>query len=67
MNIDGITGCTANVGDIETMSRQAIDLLSDDDKLNRFKEQAFKQANRFDIQNIVPQYEELYSRFCEMN
>ena len=67
VNIEGITGFMANVGDIETMSRQAIDLLKDDEKLNRFKEQAFEQASRFDIHNIVPQYEKLYSRFCQMN
>lgn len=66
VNIDGVTGFTAHVGDIETMSRQAIDLLLNEEMLAQFKEQAFAQASRFDIQNIVPQYEELYSRFCEM-
>ncbi len=67
VNIEGVTGFTANVGDIETMSRQAIDLLKDEEKLNLFKQQAFDQASRFDIHNIVPQYEQLYSRFCKMN
>ena len=67
VNIDGVTGFMANVGDIESMSRHAIDLLKDEEKLNRFKDQAFEQASRFDIHNIVPQYEKLYSRFCEMN
>ncbi len=67
VNINGITGFTAKTGDIETMSRCAIELLLDEEKLNLFKQQAYEQAARFDIHNIVPQYEKLYSRFCEMN
>lgn len=67
VNINGVTGFLARVGDIETMSRCAIELLQDEEKLNLFKQQAYEQASRFDIHNIVPQYEKLYSRFCEMN
>jgi L-malate glycosyltransferase len=44
----------------------AIELLSDDEKHAKFKEQAFAQANKFDIHNIIPIYESLYSRFCTM-
>ena len=65
VNINGITGFTAKTGDVEMMSKCAIDLLQDDEKLNTFKQQAFDQAKRFDISNIIPQYEKLYSRFCE--
>ena len=67
VNINGVTGFTAKVGDIATMSQCAIDLLKDEEKLNLFKQQAYDQASRFDIHNIVPQYEKLYSRFCEMD
>ncbi len=66
VNIDGVTGYMAKVGDIATMSRCAIELLQDEEKLTLFKQQAYDQASRFDIHNIVPQYEKLYSRFCEM-
>ena len=65
VNINGITGFTAKTGDVATMSACAIELLKDDEKLNLFKQQAFDQAKRFDISNIVPQYEKLYNRFCE--
>ena len=67
VNIDGVTGFMAKTGDIETMSRCAVDLLLDEEKLKFFKQQAFDQASRFDIHNIVPQYEKLYSRFCRMD
>jgi N-acetyl-alpha-D-glucosaminyl L-malate synthase BshA len=65
INVDGETGYLAKVGDIETMSRHAISLLSDENKLQRFKSTAAAHALRFDIENIVPQYELLYNRFCE--
>ena len=65
VNINGITGFTAKTGDVAAMSACAIELLKDDEKLNLFKQQAFDQAKRFDISNIVPQYEKLYNRFCE--
>lgn len=66
VNIDGLTGFLANVGDTDTMSKRAIELLSNDELLQTFKQQAYDQACKFDIHNIVPQYEDLYSRFCTM-
>lgn len=65
--LDGITGFTANVGDIETMSKYAIRLLSDDELLTRMKDNAYNQALAHDISKIVPVYEKLYSRFCRMD
>ena len=66
ININGETGFTAAVGDVEAMSNDAIKLLSDDVLLQRFKKNAKAQAMKFDLHNIVPQYEKLYSRFCRM-
>lgn len=63
INIDGKTGFLGNVGDIKTMSEQAIKLLSDEKTLKVFKANALAQARNFDIQNIVPKYEALYNRF----
>ena len=59
-----ITGFMANVGDVETMSNYAIEILQDNQKLQAMKEAAFVHANKFDITNIIPIYETLYSRFC---
>jgi N-acetyl-alpha-D-glucosaminyl L-malate synthase BshA len=66
INIDRETGFTANVGDVATMTESAIELLSNEELLSRMKDCAHKQAQRFDIHNIVPKYEKLYSKFCNM-
>ena len=66
INIPGETGFLAEVGDTEAMSNYAIQLLSNPDYLASMKEKAFQQACTFDISNIIPQYEKLYSRFCRM-
>lgn len=63
INVHGKTGFLANLGDIDAMSKYAIDLLTDEKKLSAFKENAAAHAQLFDIQNIVPKYEELYNRF----
>lgn len=63
INIDGKTGYLGNVGDIETMSKRAIELLSDENKLQQFKAAAAAHARQYDIENIVPRYEALYNRF----
>lgn len=63
INVHGKTGYLSNVGDIESMSNYAIELLSDNKKLAEFKANASAHANTFDIQNIVPRYEELYDAF----
>jgi glycosyltransferase involved in cell wall biosynthesis len=66
INIHGETGFLTDVGDVNAMSEHAIKLLMDDTELANMKERAYKQACVFDIQNIIPQYEELYSKFCRM-
>lgn len=62
VNINGETGFLCEVGDVQTMAQKGIEILSDENKLNQFKKKAFEQANRFDIQKILPLYEELYQR-----
>ena len=66
ININGETGYSANVGDVAAMSNYAIKLLSDEELFLKLKEGAYKQALRHDITNIVPKYEKLYSRFCNI-
>ncbi|BAV10284.1 N-acetyl-alpha-D-glucosaminyl L-malate synthase BshA [Filimonas lacunae] len=66
VNIEGVTGYLTKVGDVAAMSEKVVELLTNEDKLNIFKEQAYEQACRFDIHNIIPKYEKLYSRFCRM-
>ncbi|NDA62692.1 MAG: N-acetyl-alpha-D-glucosaminyl L-malate synthase BshA [Chitinophagia bacterium] len=67
INISGETGYMANVGDVDTMSKYAIELLSSSEQLAAMKEKAYNHACKFDISKIIPQYENLYSRFCRMD
>jgi len=63
INIPGETGFLADIGDVETMSRQAISILQDDSSLKEFKKRSAAHAKKYDIHNIVPLYEKLYERF----
>jgi L-malate glycosyltransferase len=63
INIPGVTGYMADVGDVATMSKKALEILRDDTTLKQFKERAALHAKTFDIHNIVPIYEKLYQRF----
>ncbi len=60
--INGNCGYMSNVGDVEDMSRNAIKILKDKELHAQFKANALAQALKFDIENIVPQYEALYKR-----
>jgi L-malate glycosyltransferase len=68
VNIDGKTGYLSDVGDVNKMANDTIDLLKDADKLNQFKNNALAHAKTFDLPNILPQYEQIYQELsCEMN
>ncbi len=68
VNIDGKTGYLSDVGDVNKMANDTIDLLKDVDKLNQFKNNALAHAKTFDLPNILPQYEQVYQELsCEMN
>ena len=57
VNIHNLTGYIANVGDINHMSKKAIDLFSDDKLLLRFKQNAFLHSKKYDLPKILPLYE----------
>jgi len=60
VNKEGVSGFLSDVGDIESMSKNAIQILKDDKVLAMFKEQSREEAKRFDIHAIVPHYESIY-------
>ncbi|MBC9795521.1 N-acetyl-alpha-D-glucosaminyl L-malate synthase BshA [Sinomicrobium weinanense] len=62
VNKQGITGFLSKVGDVEEMSRNALKLLSDEKMLKQFKQNAREEAEKFDIEKIVPLYEEIYQK-----
>ncbi|WP_339834369.1 N-acetyl-alpha-D-glucosaminyl L-malate synthase BshA [uncultured Flavobacterium sp.] len=65
VNIEGYSGYLSDVGDIEAMSKNAVSILKDDNKLKIFKKNAKEVASRFDILNIVPMYEKVYKEAIE--
>jgi len=65
INIHGQTGFLTDVGDVEAMASFSLELLSDDEKLEHFKENALAQAQKFHINNIIPAYEALYESVLE--
>jgi len=60
VNINGVSGYMSNVGDIDDMVKNSLEILSDDETNNKFKENARKQAEIYDIHKIVPFYENIY-------
>ena len=65
VNIEGVTGYMADIGDVAAMSKKALDILNDDATLEAFKQRAFEHAQQFNIDAIIPQYESIYRRFCK--
>jgi N-acetyl-alpha-D-glucosaminyl L-malate synthase BshA len=62
----GKTGYLADVGDVETMARYAIELLRDEKRLHEMGKQARAAAKeRFCSTRIVKQYEDFYRRVLE--
>ncbi len=60
VNKDGFSGYMSNVGDVEDMAKNAMRILKDDATLKQFKENAYEQAKKFNIDRILPMYERLY-------
>lgn len=60
VNMHGFSGFMSNVGDVDDMAKNAIAILKDDETLKRFKRNAYEQAKKFNIDQILPMYEKLY-------
>lgn len=60
VNIEGKTGFLRPVGDIDSMTSAALTILKDETSLNQFKKNALEHAKTFDLDTIVPLYEDLY-------
>ncbi|MGB2364027.1 MAG: N-acetyl-alpha-D-glucosaminyl L-malate synthase BshA [Flavobacteriales bacterium] len=60
VNKDGVTGFLNEVGDIEGMITSVLTILKDKDTLARFKTNALEHSRNFELNKIVPVYENLY-------
>lgn len=65
VNTNGFSGYLSDIGNVEEMTKNALSLLNSPEKLKQFKQQAKQQALIFDIEKIVPMYENLYKRVVE--
>jgi len=65
VNIDGQTGFLSNIGDVEHMAANALSILQSPDTLQKFRKAALAQAEKFDIQHILPKYERYYEHILE--
>ncbi|HVO82301.1 MAG TPA: N-acetyl-alpha-D-glucosaminyl L-malate synthase BshA [Terriglobales bacterium] len=62
----GVSGYLADVGDVDTMARHAIELLSDQAALQKMAKASRGVAqSRFCASKIIPQYEDFYRRVLE--
>lgn len=60
--VDGENGYLSDVGDVESMSIHARMILANDQILAGFSSRARKHAAQFDINSILPEYEDLYRK-----
>ena len=60
LNIHGITGFLSKVGDIADMSKNAVYILENEERHLQFRQNALKQARKFDLNQVVKLYEEYY-------
>ncbi|MEM8892061.1 MAG: N-acetyl-alpha-D-glucosaminyl L-malate synthase BshA, partial [Bacteroidota bacterium] len=58
--VDGKTGFTSPIGNVEKMAADAISLLKDEAKWKEFSQAAKNHAHNFTIEKIVPHYERYY-------
>jgi N-acetyl-alpha-D-glucosaminyl L-malate synthase BshA len=64
----GVTGFLADVGDVETMARYAVELLGDEASLRAMGKRARDGARaRFCTSKIIPLYEDFYRRVLEQS
>jgi N-acetyl-alpha-D-glucosaminyl L-malate synthase BshA len=62
----GVSGFLADVGDVETMARYAIDLLSDESALRAMGKRSRAAAQeKFCASKIIPLYEDFYQKVLE--
>ena len=66
LNLQGVTGFVSEVGDVKDMVKNALYILKDEN-LPRFKENALKRAKEFDIEQILPLYENFYRKILDQS
>ena len=66
INLEGFSGYLSAVGNVTEMASNALQILQDPIRLQEFKANALKTAEKFDIQHILPLYEAVYQRAIDL-
>jgi N-acetyl-alpha-D-glucosaminyl L-malate synthase BshA len=66
VNLEGYSGYLSAVGNVTEMASNALQILQDPIRLQEFKANALKTAEKFDIQHILPLYEAVYQRAIDL-
>jgi N-acetyl-alpha-D-glucosaminyl L-malate synthase BshA len=64
LNVHGYSGYLSDVGDVESMTRFALEIL-DETNLPVFKQNALARASEFELSKILPEYEHYYQEVIE--
>jgi len=64
LNVHGFSGYLSDVGDVESMTKFALEIL-DDKNLPTFKKNALARASEFELSKILPEYERYYEDVIE--
>lgn len=62
VNEQGVSGFLSDVGNVKEMAKNALYILEDKERLGEFKNGAKRIAKKFDIEKILPYYEEVYEK-----
>lgn len=62
VNTSGFSGFLSDVGDVDDMAKNALEILKNDETLQKFRDNARARASEFDIRKILPMYLDLYNR-----
>ncbi|MCW9038189.1 N-acetyl-alpha-D-glucosaminyl L-malate synthase BshA [Altibacter sp.] len=62
VNVQGVSGYLSDVGNVDEMATNSLQILKDDKTLAQFKKQAKEASRKFDTKNVVPLYETLYEK-----
>lgn len=61
VNIHGVSGFISPLGDVDDMAKNVISLLTNSDLLATMRQTALKTASKFELENVIPLYENLYN------
>jgi N-acetyl-alpha-D-glucosaminyl L-malate synthase BshA len=65
VNEHGVTGFLSDPGNVDEMAQYAVQILENEEMLAQFRANALAQAQRFDIERILPEYEAYYQEVVE--